>query len=80
MQQHLQIAERLRILKDNGAQRVLACAVHGVLSGPAVFAAAYGYLGSYAETLYTMAVIGAGSIAALWIAQRRALARPPVWV
>lgn len=51
----------------------------GVLSGPAVFAAAYGYLGSYAETLYTMVAIGALSIAALWIAQRRALARPPVY-
>jgi ribose-phosphate pyrophosphokinase len=23
-------------LKDNGAERVLACAVHGVLSGPAI--------------------------------------------
>ncbi len=30
------IVKAAQALKDNGAQRVLACAVHGVLSGPAI--------------------------------------------
>jgi ribose-phosphate pyrophosphokinase len=30
------IVKAAKALKDNGAQRVLACAVHGVLSGPAI--------------------------------------------
>jgi len=30
------IVNAAKALKDNGAQRVLACAVHGVLSGPAI--------------------------------------------
>jgi nitrate/nitrite transporter NarK len=51
----------------------------GVLTGPAVFAATFGFVGNYTDTLYTMVAISAAAIAALWIAQRRAATRAPVF-
>jgi predicted MFS family arabinose efflux permease len=51
----------------------------GVLGGPALFALAYGYLGSYSETLYTLVAISIAALAALCVAFRRARARAPVY-
>jgi nitrate/nitrite transporter NarK len=50
----------------------------GVLSGPALFALCYGYLGSYSDTLYTLVAISIVALAAIAIAFRRAGERAPV--
>ena len=51
----------------------------GVLGGPALFAVAYGFLGSYAATLHTLVVVSMASLAALAIAFRHAGTRSPVY-
>jgi MFS family permease len=51
----------------------------GVLGGPALFAATYAYIGSYADTLYTSVVISLAALVALAVAVRRARARVPVY-
>ncbi len=79
----LYYAETTRIAGSERAGAVTGAASFfvyaGVLSGPALFALAYGFLGSYTHTLYTLVVISLVSLAAAAVAFRRAGARAPVY-
>ena len=49
------------------------------IARPALFALTYGYIGSYAHTLYTLVAVSIVALGALAVAARRAASRAPVY-